>query len=175
MKNSIKWITSAVAAVALLFASNVKAQTSNPGDIWRLGIGVEAGLPTGDLNSFSNFELGGTARLQYDTKSNICYMLTSGYYNVFAKSVAGVTPSAQGIVPVKLGLKYFATDHIYFSGEAGAGFETNYADNTKLILSPGIGYANIKGLDVGLRYENFSGQSDNYGLVGLRIAYGFKL
>lgn len=175
MKKSTKWIASAFAAVALLFASNVKAQTSNPGDTWRLGVGVEAGLPTGDLNSFSNFELGGTARLQYDTKSNISYMLTSGYYNVFAKSFNGVTPSAQGIVPVKLGMKYFATSNIYFSGEVGAGFETSYADNTKLILSPGIGYANVKGLDVGLRYENFSGQGDNYGLVGLRIAYGFKL
>ena len=72
-------------------------------------------------------------------------------------------------------MKYFATSNIYFSGEVGAGFETSYADNTKLILSPGIGYANVKGLDVGLRYENFSGQGDNYGLVGLRIAYGFKL
>lgn len=181
MKNSTKWITSAFAAVAILFASHVNAQTktSNPGDIWRLGVGVEGAIPTGDLNSFSNFSLGGTARLQYDTKSNICFMLTSGYYNVFAKSyTAGATtvkPDAQGIVPVKAGIKVFAGEHIYFSGELGAGFETNYAKNTKFIASPGIGYANAGGLDIGLRYENFTGQSDNYGLAALRIAYGFKL
>lgn len=181
MKNSTKWITTAFAAVAIFFASNVKAQTtsSNPGDVWRLGVGIEGAAPTGDLHDFSNFSLGGTARLQYDTKSNISWMLTSGYYNVFAKSytIGNTTykPDAQGIVPLKAGIKVFATSNIYFSGELGAGFETDYAKNTKFIASPGIGYADVKGLDVGLRYENFSGQGDNYGLVALRIAYGFKL
>ena len=179
MKNSTKWITSAFAAVAILFASNVNAQTTNPGDVWHLGVGVEGAIPTGNLNGFSSFSLGGTARLQYDTKSNISFMLTSGYYNVFAKSYTiGTTtykPDALGIVPVKAGIKVFATDKIYFSGELGAGFETNYGKNTKFIASPGIGYANAGGLDIGLRYENFSGQSDNYGMAALRVAYGFKL
>lgn len=32
-----------------------------------------------------------------------------------------------------------------------------------------------KSWDVGVRYENYSGQSNNYGTVGLRIAYGFGL
>jgi len=181
MKNTTKWITSAFAAVAILFASNVNAQTttSNPGDVWRLGIGVEGAIPTGRLNDFSSFSLGGTARLQYDTRSNISFMLTSGYYNVFAKSytVANTTikPNDLGIVPVKAGMKVFASQNIYFSGELGAGFETNGAKNTKFIASPGIGYANADGLDIGVRYENFSGQNDNYGMAALRLAYGFKL
>jgi len=182
MKNSTKWIASAFAAVAILFASsqvNAQTKSSNPGDIWRLGIGVEGGIPTGNLNSFSNFALGGTARLQYDTPSNLSFMLTSGYYNVFGKEyTVGTTtykPDAQGIVPLKAGIKVFAGDNIYFSGELGAGFETNYAKNTKFIASPGVGYANAGGLDIGVRYENFSGQGDNYGLVALRLAYGFKL
>ncbi|MDB5145542.1 MAG: hypothetical protein JWQ66_4255, partial [Mucilaginibacter sp.] len=42
------------------------------------------------------------------------------------------------------------------------------------ILSPGLGYAS-KSWEVSARYENFSGQGNNYGLVGLRIAYGFGL
>lgn len=179
MKNSTKWITSAFTAVAILFASHVNAQTTNPGNIWHLGIGVEGAIPTGNLSSFSNFSLGGTARLQYDTKSDISLILTSGYYNVFAKSyTVGTTtikPDAAGIVPVKAGIKVFAGSNIYFTGELGAGFETNYAKNTKFIASPGIGYANASGIDIGLRYENFSGQGDNYGMAALRVAYGFKL
>ncbi len=180
MKNSTKWIASAFAAVAILFTSHVNAQTStaSKSDIWRLGVGIEGGIPTGSLNNFSNFSLGGTARLQYDTE-NLAFMLTSGYYNVFAKDVTvgttTVQPDAQGIVPVKAGIKVFAGEHIYFSGELGAGFETNYAKNTKFIASPGIGYANAWGLDVGARYESFMGQSNNYGMAALRIAYGFKL
>ena len=180
MNTSTKWITAAATVVAIFFGTNVKAQTnSSTADTWHLGIGIEAGIPTGNLNNISNFELGGTARLQYSTPSNIAFMLTSGYYNAFAKSttVGGVTytPKDVGIIPVKAGLKAFANKNLYFSAEVGAGFETYYAKDTKLIVSPGIGYANYQGLDIGVRYENFSGQNNNYGLVGLRVAYGFKL
>jgi hypothetical protein len=86
-------------------------------------------------------------------------------------------------VPVKAGFKAFLNSGFYVSGEAGAGIETKafeaagagITDNpkeTKLILSPGLGYA-TKSWDVGVRYENYSGQDNNFGLVALRIAYGF--
>jgi hypothetical protein len=178
MKNSTKWITSAFAAVAILFASSVKAQTTGHDSkgVWRFGVGVEGGIPTGTLNNFSNFSLGGTARLQYDAQSNISYMLTGGYTSVFAKELSnGVKPDNLGLVPVKIGLKVFPISNLYISGEAGAAFETNYGKNTKFVVSPGIGYAGNQGLDVGVRYENYSGQSNNYGIVALRLAYGFAL
>ena len=181
MNKSTKWIATAATAVAIFFGSQVKAQTTtatNPGDTWHLGVGVEGFVPTGNLHDISNIGLGGTARLQYDTKSNISLMLTSGYYNAFGKAVpnySNLKYASLGIIPVKAGLKIFATNNIYFSGEAGAGFEVSHGNDTKLILSPGIGYANYKGLDIGARYENFSGQNNNYGFAALRIAYGFKL
>ena len=180
MNSSTKWIATAATAVAIFFGSNVNAQTTTTTDSpWRLGIGVEGAVPTGQLHDGSNFVLGGTARLQYDTKSNISLMLTSGYYNVFEKdyNVGTVTvqPNSLGLVPVKAGIKAFLSTNFYFSGEVGAGIETNYAKNTKLIVAPGLGYANAGGLDIGARYENFSGQNNNYGIAALRVAYGFKL
>ena len=181
MKNLSKIIAIATFVSASLISGMLKAQTTPPSE-WRFGVGVEGGIPTGNLKDFSNFELGGTARLQYGLSSNIALTLTSGYYNFFAKNssttINGITytakPTDLGIVPVKLGIKAFVGDGFYFGAEAGAGFETVYAKNTKLILSPGLGYAN-KSWDVGVRYENFSGQSDNYGTVALRLAYGFGL
>lgn len=179
MKHSTKLIATAVAAVGIFFGTqkaNAQTKEANP---WRLGIGLEAGAPTGNLHDVSNFELGGTARLQYGADKGLAWTLTSGYYNAFGKelgTVGGTTiksPSV-GIVPVKAGIKAFFADNIYFGAEAGAGFETKGAKDTKLILAPGLGYAG-KSLDVGVRYENFSGQGNNYGLVGLRIAYGFGL
>lgn len=173
MKNSTKLVAIAIAAVATFFATNVKAQDSNP---WRLGIGVEAGVPTGNAHDISNFSLGGTARLQYGADKGLAWTLTSGYYNMFLKSPYKDIPGAQdvGIVPVKVGLKAYFAPSIYFGAEAGAGFETTGAKDTKLILSPGIGWSSSS-WDVGVRYENFSGQSNNYGMVGLRVAYGFSL
>jgi hypothetical protein len=90
------------------------------------------------------------------------------------------------MVPIKAGIKYFVSSNIYLAGEAGVGIETkafNYQGepddlasqtHTKLLLSPGVGYAN-KHWDVGVRYENYSGSSANYGTVALRLAYGFGL
>jgi hypothetical protein len=177
MKHSTKWIASVATAAAIFFSVNVKAQTTEK-SAWRLGFGVEAGIPTGALSTspaYSKFELGGTARLQYGIEKNLALTFTSGYYNFFATQAAkDVGGESFGVVPVKLGIKGFLTDNIYLGGEAGAGFETKYAKNTKLILSPAVGWAN-KSWDVGVRYENFSGQSDSYGVVALRLAYGFAL
>ena len=174
MKNRTKMMTMAIAAIAILFAGSAKAQT-NDKSAWRLGFGVEGGIPTGSIKDYSKFELGGTARLQYGVAKDVALTLTSGYYNFFAsQSAKDLGGKSVGVVPAKLGVKAFFAQNIYFGAEAGAGFETNYAKNTKLILSPGLGWAN-KSWDVGVRYESLSGQSDSYGTVALRIAYGFAL
>ncbi|MEP6614126.1 MAG: hypothetical protein ABJA76_19620, partial [Mucilaginibacter sp.] len=159
---------------------NVKAQTTEK-SAWRLGFGIEGGIPTGAIHDYSKFELGGTARLQYGVAKDVALTLTSGYYNFFADADAkAIGGKSIGLVPVKLGVKGFVTDNIYLGAETGAGFETSsqYVKNTKFILSPAIGWAN-KSWDVGVRYEAFLGKSeglsDNYGTVALRLAYGFAL
>lgn len=182
MKKSTKWIASVVTAAAIFFSVNVKAQTTDK-SAWRLGFGIEGGIPTGSLHTdpaYSKFELGGTARLQYGIEKNLALTFTSGYYNFFATQAAkDAGGKSIGVIPVKLGIKGFLTDNIYLGGEAGAGFETKYDKDTKLILSPAVGWAN-KSWDVGVRYEALLGhngldQSDNYGVVALRLAYGFSL
>jgi hypothetical protein len=196
MKKVTKLMAIAVAAIAIFFTTNVKAQTTPP-SAWRLGIGVEGGVTTGDIHSGppqfpykSGFDLGGTLRLQYGIDKNVAVMITSGYYNLFGKdysitifdpttnAVTTVTAKSPnfGLVPVKAGAKVFFNSPIYISGEAGAGFETVSGGSTKLLLSPGIGWAN-KSWDIGARYENFSSAGFNnvYGLVNLRVAYGFTL
>ena len=183
MKNTTKLIALLTTAAAMFIAVTVNAQSTAYGQI-RFGIGLEAGVPTGNAHTYlSSFEAGGTARLQLGLSSNLAVIATSGFYNMFSKNVTvnGVTSESPGlgIVPVKGGIKAFLGKGLYFTGEAGAGFETSKDDATnqkdvKLILSPGLGYATDK-WDVGVRYESFTGQSFNYGLIGLRVAYGFSL
>jgi hypothetical protein len=174
MKKSAKLIAVAFTAAALFFTVNVKAQTT-PANAWRFGIGLETGVPTGAESQRGTFELGGTARLQYGVSNNFAITLTSGLYNFFGadKPYTATKFPDLDVIPLKAGIKAFVSPNIYLAAEAGAGFVQNN-ERTKLILSPGIGYAN-KHWDVGVRYENFSGQDINYGLVGLRLAYGFGL
>lgn len=190
MKTMTKMIAGAFTAVAIFIGTNVKAQTT-PANALRFGIGLETGIPTGNAHDGSNFELGGTARLQYGVSNDLALTLTSGYYNFFGKTYTSsfsdntstttisVKGRSLGMIPVKAGIKAFVGSGFYVAGEVGAGFEVHEPiaeahKDTKLILSPGLGYAN-KSWDIGVRYENFSGQGYNYGLVGLRLAYGFGL
>src|SRR6202012_4462486 len=131
MKKLTKLAAAALTGVALFIGSNVQAQTktTTPDNPWRLGIGIEGGSPTGAAHTISNIYLGGTARLQYDASSSFAWTLTSGYYNMFGKAVpntpAGTDYGSLGIVPVKVGIKAFFADRLYFGAEAGAGFEAH--------------------------------------------------
>lgn len=185
ISRTTKLISAMAAMLILVIGSQSQAQTvykkkvsKDSKNVLRMGLGLEGGYAT---KNFSNFELGGTARLQYDLANNLSLMLTPGFYHFFAKNGEfqatdkGLYSNDLNMIPVKVGLKSFFAPNFYLSAEAGAGFELNHAKETKLILSPGIGFASNSGVDLGLRYENFSGNNSNYGLIGLRVAYGFKL
>lgn len=186
MKNLKHLVAAAFTAVAIFIGADANAQ-STPKNKLRFGIGVEGLAPIGRLHDVSNVGVGITPRLQYGVADNLALTLTSGYYNYFGKTTdAGVKFKSYGMIPVKAGIKAFVSQNFYLSGELGAGFETSafgdikepvetdFATNTKFIASPGIGWAN-QSWDVGVRYEHYSGQNNNLGTLGLRIAYGFGL
>lgn len=169
MKNSTKLIASAAAAVALFFTTNVNAQSGDSKAL-RLGVGINAGIPTNDAYSFA---IGGDLRLQKDFSSNVSGILSAGYTNFSLKD--NVLGSDLSLVPVKAGAKIFFAENAYFSGEVGAGFQTNGAKQTAFLWAPGIGYGFDNGLDLGLRYEGAEFKGGSVGQVALRVAYGFKL
>ena len=179
-----------MAAIAVLsltvFTTNVNAQekesiigdTKNYDQGFRLGFGVNAGYVFEDAYDFA---LGADARLQYDLSKRTSLTLTAGFTNLFVGE-EGIKDL--GFIPVKAGFKAFVwEDQFYVLGEVGAGFAvTNGYDDTTLILSPGIGYAN-KYFDASLRYEYYNdfptlqgpGNNEGIGQLSLRLAYGFTL
>ena len=169
MKNSIKLIASAAAAVALFFTTNVNAQSADSKAL-RLGVGVSAGIPTNDAYSFA---IGGDLRLQKDFSTNISGLLSAGYNSFSLKDEFG--GGSYGMIPVKAGAKVFFAESAYFSGELGAGFGTESGSKTAFLWAPGIGYGFDNGLDLGLRYEGAEFKGSSLGQVALRVAYGFKL
>lgn len=169
MKNSTKFFATAVAAVALFFTTNVNAQ-SDDSKALRLGIGLNAGLPT---TKAYGFVIGGDLRLQKDFSSNISGILSAGYNSWSRKDSYG--GGSYGMIPVKAGAKVFFAESAYFSGELGAGFGTESGSKIAFLWAPGIGYGFDSGLDLGLRYEGAEVKGASLGQVALRIAYGFKL
>ena len=184
MKITIKLMAALLFTAAISLTNQAKAQMTSSSNPLRFGIGAESGLSTGTVSNISRWYYGGTARLQYNASQSIALTLTSGYYNFASDfttpttSFGGYTYTVQphnlGVIPVKLGIKHFCSNGLYFMAEGGVGFETSYNLDKKLILSPSVGWSGNK-IDVSARYENFSMQNSNYGLIGMRIAYGFSL
>jgi len=179
MKNSTKFLASAVAAVAIFFSTNVSAQ--------KIGVGANLGIPTSDLYGFA---AGVDLRLQFDVTKQLSVPVATGYNHFFAKDNAFFRPNGAdvqslpdyGYIPVKTGLKYFfdpSGSGIYAMGEVGAAIGVSDHAKTTLLYAPTLGYSWSNGLDLGLKYENtgkgVDGLGNESGQVALRIAYGFKL
>lgn len=178
MKSLLKLTILAAIVTVLFFAISVQAQTI-PAKAWRLGLGIETGVPTGVATLGATFTLGGTARLQYGISNNFALTLTTGGYHFFPKKnpVTGNRYQSYGEIPVKIGFKEFFAKSVYIGGEIGTASEKLESGwgPTRLDLSPALGYAN-QHWDFAVHYENFSRHGeDSFGLVNLRVAYGFAL
>ena len=171
MKN-VKKISGLLLLTGLfLFSIHASAQDKktpeNYDQGFRLGFGLNGGLPT---NNVYNWSLGADARIQYDFTKKTSIALTTGFTNLFI----GDDVKDLGFIPVKAGFKAFVwEDQFYVLGEVGAGIAvTNGYNDTTFLWAPGIGYAN-KYVDISLRYEDY--KKFETGQLALRLAYGFKL
>ena len=179
MKRISKLITLPLMAAALSFTIKAQAQTT-PAKTFALSLGAEAGLPTGTTTPYTAFNLGGTIRLQYGITDNVAATFTTGGYHFFPEKIPGSNNryTSYGVGPVKAGLKWLFIPHVYVGAEAGVGVEVTEhgfsGGQKKLLLSPALGYAE-KHWDFAFHYESFTGEQNNYGIVALRVAYGFKL
>jgi hypothetical protein len=186
-------ITALVLALAGITVG-AKAQT-NPTSTKTTGIrysvGVDAGIPTGNLSDAYSWNLGGSIQADIPVASQLFVTVNAGYNNLFGKdvTVAGVTASATNIqlLPVKAGLKFFPVSNFYVQGEAGASFLLNKSDigannSTVFTYAPQVGYqfplSGSSFLDAGVRFENTTKINSNLDdsklhFVSLRLAYGF--
>jgi hypothetical protein len=172
MKNSTKFLASAVAALALFVSVNANAQDSR-----KFGIGLNVGIPTSD---FYGVAIGGDLRYQFDVSKQLSIPITAGFTNLMGKEIGStnVDYSDFSYIPVKAGLKYFFNDSgsgMYGLAEAGAAFSTGSSSGTNFVFSPALGYSWSNGLDLGVKYEGVSASGSTTGYAGLRLAYGFKL
>lgn len=172
MKTSIKATAFLLLSLGIA-SSTVNAQTVDDSQAWRIGISAQPGVATKDPYGFV---IGGDVKLQKDFKGPLSWTLAAGYTHFDVKSdfenIAGV--NSYGVIPVKTGLKAYVSPHFYVSGEVGAGFGTTSGAETSFVWSPSIGYSFNNGIDLGVKYEDYTKYS-NTKQVALRIAYGFNL
>ncbi|MDB5011058.1 MAG: hypothetical protein JWQ06_1847 [Mucilaginibacter sp.] len=181
----------------LLFISlSLGATAQSIPDTTRIAIGIDAGLPAGNISSRYILSLGASVRLDFPISKRSYITGSVGYNNFFLAN--GATTTQQAIlnvpmhslqtVPLKLGYKYFLIKQFYVQGEAGETLLLNKAAQyaTKdyaFTYSPQVGMLfKLKKphnyIDAGLRYEgvsSFYNDKDKYSFWAIHISYAFNL
>lgn len=158
------------------------AQTTKDGG--KFSIGLEAGLPVGDAHNYSNYVIGGSLKYEYPVANNLFITASAGYSSLHIKSFdysyndPGFSfqlhsdGGSAGIIPVKVGAKYYFDGHFFGEGQLGAAFVTGEGSGTAFVYSPGVGYTFTGGFEAGVRYEAWS-NNGTIGQAALRLAYRF--
>jgi hypothetical protein len=197
MKSTLKIATLVLAFAGLSFAAKAQTTTTSTtsttttGGI-RYSIGVDAGIPVGDLKDTHKWNLGGSVQADIPVASQLFVTINAGYNNIFGKkNVGGIATNDYTdikLLPVKAGLKFFPVENFYIQGEAGAAFLLNSKDtyndkSVAFVYAPQIGVqfpvsASGNFIDAGIRYEattkfNSAVDSSKPSFLGVRVAYGF--
>ena len=151
---------------------------SSEGGKWN--IGVDAGIPLGDMNNISNLAIGASVKYEHPIATSTFLTLSAGYQRFLytsdvkdALKAFGIDKSGEGIIPVKAGLKHYFSPGFFGEAQAGASFSTEEGGSTAFVYAPGIGYTFTGGFEAGVRYEGYSHDGGNQGMAALRLAYRF--
>jgi hypothetical protein len=172
----------AIASVSGL--GSVNAQTKDVAMTGsKLGIGAEFAFPTGQFGNYFDFGYGGSLQFQTPIANKLNFTATAGYLsfngkdNITVGTMTGTIPN-YGVVPLKVGARYFLLENLYAGGELGVAIATSIGSGTGFIYTPNIGIefpvADKSTIDFGARYEVFSNNATRR-FVGLRLAYNFGL
>ena len=149
---------------------------------WQWGISLNPGLNT---SAFEGFVLGGELNLSKYLTSNTEVTFSGGYTHSFRQLNYFTTydPSYTGnyesggyneknVIPVKAGLRLYLGDQFYLGGEAGVAFAPH--GHTAFLYTPSLGLKFKSGLDIGIKYDNYS----SYRIIdamSVKVGYHFKL
>jgi hypothetical protein len=167
-----------LAAIFMLCISNIMAQKETKQ--FSVGLGIEAGAPTGALSDLYSLAAGLTIRFSYHAGPGFV-TLTTGAIGYDPKTiVVGQTKKAGLEIPVRAGYKYIVHHHFFVMGEAGyAEFKSYYGQEGELvststgsfIAAPSVG-VQFNAFEISVRDELiFKGGSG--GVIGVRLGLNF--
>ncbi|MEJ7559908.1 MAG: hypothetical protein WKF66_16470 [Pedobacter sp.] len=173
-----------IAIAGLLGFSSVSAQTKDVAMTGsKIGIGAEFAFPTGQFGDYYNFGYGASLQFQTPITNRLKFIATGGYLtfkgkdNITIGTETGTLP-IYGVVPLKVGARYFLSENFYAGGELGGAIATTFGSGNGFIYTPHIGVefpvADKSTIDFGARYEAWSNNGTRK-FVGLRLAYNFGL
>lgn len=155
--------------VLFVMAVTVYAQTKD-GTSSKLSIGGMIGLPSDDMSTGYNFAYGVDLKAEFGIVPKLALTISAGYLDWAAKSGYG---GSNGMIPALGGLKYYFSDKVYGSAEAGLTFSTNSGGGNVFTFAPGLGYKFTDKFDILIKYQDATKYGFSMSYLGLRAGLTF--
>ena len=166
----------------LFFSISMQAQDTKPtiGKKFKVGLGLDAALPTGTLGKAYSIGGGLSLRFLYKITPEFGVTFTTGFDAFVPKNLNNLNGNSKASlnIPFKLGGRYKFTDKFYGIMEVGTTHSITYykginnsvahVSGNSFTYAPGIGVL-LGGFDVSLRYEGYG----SAGFIGLRLGFFF--
>ncbi|RZK77192.1 MAG: hypothetical protein EOO92_13340 [Pedobacter sp.] len=142
-----------------------------------LGIGFDFAFPQDNFGNGAELGVGPSLLFQSPLQQNLNFTVNIGYLRFNGDSPFANIKYREGFIPIKAGLRYFISEAIYGSGEAGLSISTadGSGSGVSFLYAPTVGAqipAGNGAIDLGIRYEGWV-KSGTRSLVGLRVGYNF--
>lgn len=163
-----------VCAVALFAFTSASAQSSdNAASKFKIGAGLNVMFPISNADLYS-VGAGLDIMAQYNVAENIGITADLGYTSLMVKSKYKDIgyKSSVGIVPIRVGVRFYPSSQVYLGGKIGVGVGTSSGSTTLTAYSFGAGYMLSPKLDIGLNYDGYS-KNGSMSFLGLRLGYTF--
>lgn len=142
--------------------------------------GPEIGFATGNFNTTHSVGIGATIQGEFYMAPSTNFTITTGYISYAGRSAGtGIKNKTAGIIPLKIGVKYFLSQGFYGAAQLGVGFFSGYSfyKGTGLAYTPTLGYEfdtkSGKAVDASFKYDGYSRNGTGLGAIGFRLAYRF--
>lgn len=175
MNTKIKF---SLVALLAFFGTQSFSQYARPS----LSLGVELGIPTGDLNGTQKIGIGGSAKAAFPVASDLDLTVSAGYISFSGDEIGSFKYPALNFIPIKAGVRYrFAPHGFYLEPQLGYTSINTPGSSTSgkggFTYAANAGYFFTRNWDISARFEGVSkkGNQGNLAHVGLRLAYNFSL
>lgn len=181
MNSLLKWTSrSFLTAVLLLTAAMLQAQ--NNAAFSKISLGFVMGFPTGKTAKVYVNGYGGSFKAEYNILRSLNLTGSVGYqafrYRDDVKKRLEYNQEEtqpDGVVPIKLGAKYYFGEIYYAALELGAANTLDNGITSSFSYGPTLGvflpFSKSYGADLGLRYEGWKGNGAQVSFFGLRAAF----
>jgi hypothetical protein len=145
----------------------------------KLGLGIDFAFPQSNFGSNANYGVGPSLLFQNPINNNLYFTVNVAYLRFNGDPIFADIKYREGFVPIKAGLRYFVSEYIYGSAEAGASISTANGNGSGIAFAyaPTLGVefpvSNKGSIDAGIRYEGWSRSNGTRSFIGIRAGYNF--